>query len=318
MRRDQLEIGLEREYAIYATIGDTIACLLAVERLLAIFHARIASDTSRQRRWQAMKAEGWRIAPEYTHCLLEIASPPYPRDGWSELLAGYACLEAWLAEAAELLQAQSRFDRIECTPDYSVRTDRFVSWDGAFVTDFADLLINPAADNWLLGSPTDVPPCFVGSTPAILYAGFTSTNATVHPPLRGEITESLASYFWNALYAARQIDHASPQRHPFLRDGRVAVAPDPDVSVRDALIRWGDPPTAALLDALTPPPSVSESVARFHALFGQTPNASFTPRGFHAYSCRPRVVENTMLFELRCLHPGLPLGNLAPLLDVAT
>jgi hypothetical protein len=39
--------------------------------------------------------------------------------------------------------------------------------------------------------------------------------------------------------------------------------------------------------------------------------------GYRGYSCRPRVVENTMLFELRCFHSGLPLAHLAPLLDLA-
>ena len=66
MRRDQLEIGLEREYAIYASIDDTVACLLACERLLAIFHAHIAGDAGRQRRWRAMAADGWRSGTNAT------------------------------------------------------------------------------------------------------------------------------------------------------------------------------------------------------------------------------------------------------------
>jgi len=48
-------------------------------------------------------------------------------------------------------------------------------------------------------------------------------------------------------------------------------------------------------------------VARFRELC--TPD-------YRGYSCRPRIVENTMLFELRCFHSGLPLANLAPLLDL--
>jgi hypothetical protein len=314
VRRDQFEIGLEREYALFATVGDTVAYLLACERLLATFHARIDEDAARRARWHAMQADGWRLAPEYAHCLVEIASPPFTRDGWAELLAGYALLEAWLDEAASLLGAQSRFDRVECTPAYSVRTDRFVSWDGAPVTAFPELLIDPAADNWLVGAASDVPACFAGTVPEILYAGFTSTNATVHPPISGAITESMAAYCWRVLYAARQIDRASPQRHAFLRDGRIAVPPDPDVSTRDALVRWGDPATASLLDALVPSLSPDDAAARFRDLFGQPPSPSFTPRGFHAYSCRPRVLEDTMLFELRCFHPGLPLANLGALL----
>ena len=33
VRRDRLEVGLEREYGLYAWTGDTVACLLAGERL---------------------------------------------------------------------------------------------------------------------------------------------------------------------------------------------------------------------------------------------------------------------------------------------
>lgn len=329
VRRDQLEIGLEREYALLAWADGAVAYLLANDRLLAIFHAHIAGDEDRSRRWERMQAQGWRIAPEYSRCLVEIASPPYLRDAWLELVAGFAGLEAWLARAAELLEAQSGFDRIACTAEYSVRTDRFVSWDGAPVTSFADLLLDPSADNWLLGSPDDVPACLVGSAPERSYAGFISTHATVHPPMPGPddrdlaaYAEPLADYFWRVLHAARQIEVSSPQRHALLRGGRIPVAPDPELSIRDALIRWGDPQTAALLDGLSSPiPRMplgpGEGAAQFRALFGQPPSSSFTAAGFRAYSCRPRVVANTMLFELRCFHSGLPLASLAPLLDAA-
>jgi hypothetical protein len=128
--------------------------------------------------------------------------------------------------------------------------------------------------------------------------------------------EPLTDYFWRVLHAAREIEVASPQRHALLREGRIPVAPDPELSIRDALIRWGDPQTAALLDAPAPL-SLGEGAARFRALFGQLPTSSFMAAGFHGYSCRPRVVANTMLFELRCFHSGLPLASLAPLLDAA-
>jgi hypothetical protein len=288
VRRHELEIGLEREYALYAWSGDTLAYLLAADRLLENFHAT---------------APGWRVAPEYSRCLVEIASPPVTRDRWPELLAGFARFEAELARAADRLAGQSRFDRIACTAKWSVRTDRFVSWDGAVVTKFADLLLDGAHDNWLLGSPTDVPACL--SAPELLYAGLTSTHATVHAPSFDD-----ADYFWRLLSAARRIELVTPQRHALLHGGRLEVAPDPDISIRDALIRWGDPQTAALLDALPEHPS-------FESLFGQSPSASFDAPDFHAYSCRPRVVEGTMLFELRCFHSGLPLANLAPLLDIS-
>ena len=168
-----------------------------------------------------------------------------------------------------------------------------------------------------------MPTCLVGSSPELSYAGFTSTHATVHPPMPGphdrdlaDDAERLADYFWRVLHAARQIEAASPQRHALWRQGRIPVAPDPELSIRDALIRWGDPQTAALLDALAPL-APGEGAARFRALFGQPPSSSFTAAGFHAYSCRPRVIANTMLFVLRCFHSGLPLARLAPLLDAA-
>lgn len=306
MRRDQLEVGLEREYALYAATDGTISYLLAVERLLAFL------DAQRDARWLRMEAEGWRIAPEYSHCLVEIASPPYPRDGWPELLAGFAYLEGLLARAAAQLQAQSRFERIECTAEYSVRTDRFVTWEGARVTTLAPLLLDPQEGNWLVGSPDTIPPCLVGCSPELSYAGFTSTNVTVHPPMPDDLAD-LADDYWHLLYIARQLDVASPQRHPILREGRIPVAPDPDRSIRDALIRWADPATATLLDELSPL-APGEGAARFRALFGQLPSTSFTAPGFRAYSCRPRVVEDVMLFELRCFHSGLPLAKLAPLL----
>jgi hypothetical protein len=325
VRRDQLEVGLEREYALYASTGGTLAYLLAGERLFASLHAHIVSDDDRHRRWQAMQAEGWRIAPEYSHCLIEIASPAYPRRGWAELLAGFARLESWLADAAATLEAHSAFDQITCTAEYSVRTDRFVTWDGVFVTTFADLVLDSAHDNWLLGSSDDVPACLVGGAPELSYAGFTSTHATVHPPMPGpddrdlaDFAEPLADYYWHVLRTARHIETTSPQCHAVLREGRVPVAPDPELSIRDALIRWGDPCTAALLDALSPPTVPGEGAARFQALFGQVPSSSFTAAGFHAYSCRPRVLDNVMLFELRCFHSGVPLASLAPLLDAAS
>jgi hypothetical protein len=324
VRRDQLEIGLEREYALYAETHDgALAYLLAGDRLLALFHAHIASDADRQRRWQRMQLEGWRIAPEYSRCLVEIASPPYPRDGWPALLVGFGCLEAWLARAAEMLAAQSAFARITCTAEFSVRTDRFVTWDGASVTTFAELLLDGAHDNWLVGSPDAIPACLAASAPELSYAGFTSTHATVHPPMPGaadrdlaDHAEPLADYYWHLLHAARQIEIAHAHRHALLRDGRIPVRPDPDLSIRDALIRWGDPRTAALLDALAPLTAPGEGAARFRDLFGALPSSSFAAPGFHAYSCRPRVVENTMLFELRCFHSGLPLARLAPLLAI--
>ncbi|MBL0220344.1 MAG: hypothetical protein IPQ07_41555 [Myxococcales bacterium] len=323
MRRDQLEIGLEREYALHAWTAGTVAYLLANDRLLASFHAHVAADVERHQRWQRMQDDGWRLAPEYSRCLVEISSPPYPRGGWLELLAGFTLLESWLARAAALLTEGSRFDRIECTAEYSLRTDRFVSWEGVFVTEFTELLLDPADENALLGSPNDLPACLVGSAAALGYAGFTSTNATVHPPMRGpadrdlaDDAEPLADYFWRLLHVARALEVATPQRHALLREGRLPVAPDPELSIRDALIRWGDPSTARLLDTVSPAPSPAEGVTRFRDLFGQPPSSSFTSEGFHAYSCRPRVVENTMLFELRCFHSGLPLANLAPLLEV--
>lgn len=325
MRRDQFEIGLEREYALHAWTDDgTLAYLLANDRLLATFDAHVEADVERARRWQRMRADGWRLAPEYSRCLVEISSPPQPRSGWLGLLAGFALLEGWLARAAELLGERSRFERIACTAEYSLRTDRFVSWDGACVTELAELLLDPADENRLLGSPDDVPSCLVGSAAELGYAGFTSTNATVHPPMPGaaegdlaEHAERLAGYFWRVLSAARQIDASVPQRHELLRAGRFPVAPDPDRTVRDALIRWGEPGTARLLDTLSPAIASGEAVSRFRELFGQSPSSSFTAVDFHAYSCRPRVVENTMLFELRCFHSGLPLTCLAPLLDAA-
>jgi hypothetical protein len=301
VRRDQLEIGLEREYALYAWTDGAVAYLLANDRLLASFE-EIAD-------WRRMRDAGWRLAPEYSRCLVEISSPPVTRGDWPELLAGFELLEGWLARAAERLA--SRFDRIECTAAYSWRTDRFVTWDGARVTSFAELLLDPDDDNALLGSPSDVPACLGAAE--LAYAGFTSTNATLHPPMLGD-PEPLADYFWRLLYAARQIEVAAPQRHPLLRDGRIPVAPDPELSIRDALIRWGDPATARLLETMSPVPG--ESLARFRELFGEPPSTSFTPGRFRAYSCRPRVVEDTMLFELRCFHSGLPLANLAPLLEV--
>jgi hypothetical protein len=275
VRRDELEIGLEREYALYAWTGDTVAYLLANDRL------------------QLPEAPpGWRIAPEYSRCLVEIASPPVTRDGWLDLLAGFAVLEEALARAAMLLAAQSRFDRIECTADYSVRTDRYVSWDGTPITTFRSLLLDGAHDNWLLGSRASSPAC-LGNAPELAYAGFTSTHATIHP------ARPHHDYFWHLLHTARQIETSAPQRHPLLLDGRTPIPPDPELSIRDALIRWGDPATAALLDAV---PSHGDL-------------ARFTAPDFHGYSCRPRIVEDTMLFELRCFHSGLPLARLAPLLD---
>lgn len=322
-RRDQLEIGLEREYALYAWTEGTVALLLATDRLLATFDAHVDADDDRRRRWQQMQAAGWRLAPEYARCLVEIASPPHASSGWLDLLAGFALLEDWLGCAAERLAEQSQFDQLQCTAEYSLRTDRFVSWEGAPVTDFAELLLDPTDDNLLLGSPDDLPACLIGSAAALGYAGFTSTNATVHPPMPGpadrdlaDDAERLADYFWRVLYAARKIEISTPQRHALLRGGRVPVAPDPELSIRDALIRWGDPHTAKLLDTLSPAVPPAEGVARFRALFGQPPSSSFSSASFHAYSCRPRVVQNTMLFELRCFHSGLPLANLSPLLAV--
>jgi hypothetical protein len=314
VRRDQFEIGLEREYALYAWIDGTLAYLLANDRLLAAFHEHVAADPERAHAWEQMRAAGWRIDREYSHCLVEIASPPVTRAGWATLLAGFSRLEEWLTHAAARLHRSSRFDRIECTAELSVRTDRFVAWDGTFVTTFAELLLNPGDDNWLLGSPENIPACL--SAPELSYAGFTSTNATVHPPHHGEIAEQateLADYYWLILHAARTLDVYTPQRHPLLHEGRIAVPPDPELTIRDALIRWGDPSTAALLDTI----DIGDGPARFHALFGQPPSAAFSAGWFHAYSCRPRVVENTMLFELRCFHSGLPLANLGPLLDIA-
>ncbi len=319
MRRDQLEIGLEREYALYASVDDTLAYLLAADRLVAAVHAYVADDAHRRRRWQQLHAEGWRLAPEYSRCLVEIASPPYPREAWTELLAGFAALEAWLEHAAATLEAHARFDRVECTAAYSLRTDRFVTWDGASVTTFADLLLVPTDDNWLLGSADTVPVCLAGSAPELGYAGFTSTNATLHPPMPGPVdrdlaehAEPLAGYFWRLLRAARQIEVSTPQDHALLRAGRIPVPPDPERSIRDALVRWGDPRTARLLETLSP---THAPLTRFRELFGQAPSSSFTT-DVHAYSCRPRVVDNTMLFELRCFHSGLPLSKLAPLLDL--
>ena len=56
MRRDQLEIGLEREYALYAWSAGAVAYLLAGDRLLAMLHAHVAADGDRARRWQRMQA----------------------------------------------------------------------------------------------------------------------------------------------------------------------------------------------------------------------------------------------------------------------
>jgi hypothetical protein len=316
VRRDQLEIGLEREYALYAWTAGTVGCLLAGDRLMASFDAHVAADDARRQRWQAMRRAGWRLAPEYARCLVEIASPPVVRDGWLELVADFALVDDWLARAAARLGESSRFDRIECTAAYSVRCDRFVSWDGAVATSLAELLLDPDDTNALVGSPRDLPACLAGSAAELGYASFTSTNATIHPAIPGPADRELvADYFWRLLYAARQIELATPQRHPLLRAGHVPVAPDPEVSIRDALIRWGDPRTAHLLDSLAPAPT--DAGARFRELFGgQPPSSAFSPGDFRAYSCRPRVVDDTMLFELRCFHPGLPLDRLAPLLDL--
>jgi hypothetical protein len=268
--RDELEIGLEREYALYAWHGDTVAYLLANDRL------RLPDAPP-----------GWRIAPEYSRCLVEIASPPVTRENWPALLAGFAALEAALARAAALLTKDSRFDRIECTADYSVRTDRYVTLDGAPVTTFRALLLDGAHDNWLLGTST--PPACLGHA-ELAYAGFTSTHATIHPQ------HASPDYVWRLLRTAREIETRSPQRHPMLREGRTPIPPD-ERSIRDALVRWGDPATAALLDDV---PATGD-VARFTAA---------------SYSCRTRLVEGTMLYEIRCFHSGLPLAELAPLLDV--
>lgn len=263
MRHDQLEVGIEREYALYAIANHTTSYLLAVDRLLRHVHGL-----------EDLQAEGWRIAPEYSHCLVEVASPPVLPDDWPALLAGFERIERMLARAADELQTESRFERIELTAEYSVRTDRFITWDGDVVTTYADLLLEGAHDNWLLGSPDSIPPCLVGCSPELLYAGFTSTNVTLHPPA-GSVDD--AEYYERILRAARQLDTGPPLRHPILREGRIPVAPDPDRSIRDALIRWGDP---------------------------------------DAYSCRTRIVEGVTLFEVRCLHSGLDLANLAPLLAV--
>ncbi|MBL8625759.1 MAG: hypothetical protein JNK64_30885 [Myxococcales bacterium] len=319
MRRDRLEVGLEREYGLSAWTGDTVAYLLAGERLLARFAAHVDADAARRDRWRLLTAAGWRLAPEYSRCLVELASPPVPRDGWAELLDGFACVEAWLADAAAALTAGSPFDRVEYTAAYSLRTDRFVTWDGAPVTALPGLLLDPTDANWLCGPPDDAPPCFAGAAPALGYAGFTSTHCTLHPPIAGRDLDAraaaLATYYWRLLGAAHALDAGAPQRHPLLRGGRIPVAPDPDRSIRDALIRWGDPATAALLAGLAA--DAGPPLARFVALFGQPPGEAFAAPGFHAYSCRPRVVDATMLFELRCFHSGLPLADLAPLLDVA-
>lgn len=266
--RDALEIGLEREYALYAWQNDTVAYLLANDRFPL-----------------PATPPGWRIAPEYSRCLLEIASPPVTRDAWPALLATFTALEAALARAADVLARSSPFDRIECTAAYSVRTDRYITWDGAPVTTFRELLLDGAHDNWLLGT-TPPPPCL--GRAELAYAGFTSTHATIHP------AHAAPDYVWRLLRTARALD--TPQRHPMLRDGRTPFPPD-DRSIRDTLIRWGDPATAALLDTI---PSTGD-IARFAAA---------------SYSCRTRVVEGTTLYELRCFHSGLPLANLAPLLDV--
>lgn len=321
VRRDRFEVGLEREYGLYAWTGDAVACLLAVDRLLARFAAHVAADAARAHRWRQLQAAGWRLAPEYARCLVELASPPVDRDGWADLLDGFAAVEGWLAAAAAALTPASGFDRIECTAAYSVRTDRFLTWDGAAITDAPALLLDPRDPETLCGPPARVPPCFVGGAPALAYAAFTSTNATVHPPMpaTGDLVAHaapLADYYWRVLRAAHALDVATPQRHPIWRAGRVAVPPDPDRSIRDALIRWADPRTAALLDELAAPPR-GDGLARFVALFGQAPSDQFAAPGFRAYSCRPRVVDATMLFELRCFHSGLPLAALTPLLDVA-
>lgn len=321
VRRDECEIGIEREYALYAQSGGQTACLLAVDRLLALLQTLIAADERAVAQWQQMQADGWRLEPEYSHCLVEAVSPPFTRQTWPELLAGFGVIEAWLDQAAERLEAQSRFDRVMCTAQYSVRTDAFVSWQGDRITTFSELLLDPDNHNYLIGPPDDVPPCFAGGLPHLAYASFTSANATVHAPMPGpangelaDHAEALADYFWHVLRIARRIELSNPHSHDLLIDGHIPRSPHPDVSVRDALIRWADPDTAHLLDAVEQTMEPSEGLQRFIQMFGQPPSSAFKTDGFMAYSCRPRVVENTMLFELRCFHPGLPLTTLGELL----
>lgn len=272
MRPDRFEIGIEREYALYVERDGAIANVLANDRLLAAYSLD-----------EDLRDAGWRLAPEYSKCLVELASPPHLREEWDALLEGFARVEAGLARAAASIG-------IECTAAYSFRTDRFVTWDGEVVTRYADLLLDPSNSNDLLGGD-ERPPCLAGCAAELAYAGFTSTNATLHAARELDV--------WALLRVARAIEIASPQRHPLLRDGRDPIAPDPDLSIRDALIRWADPRTAALLDA----PAGDD--ARFRELCAS-----------RAYSCRPRIVDGVTLYELRCFHSGLPLAKLAPLLEV--
>lgn len=130
MRPQQFEFGVEREYAIFGEKNNQIGYLLAVENILSILRCQIKSNSQNSKLWNSMYKKGWRIMPEYSHCLIEVISPPFVLDEWGQLAKGFFYIEKWLQNATVRLASMLKFNKITCTSKYSVRTDLFFSCAG--------------------------------------------------------------------------------------------------------------------------------------------------------------------------------------------
>jgi len=318
MRPHQFEFGIEKEYAIFGEKDNKIGYLLVVESLLDILWNQLKEDTQELRIWNLMYENGWRIEPEYSHCLVEVVSPPFILDEWSKLTNGFFYIEKWLHDATKELSSMLKFKNVSCTSDYSVRTDLFFSSIGEHIIQFRDILLDSNDKNWLLGDIKTIPSCFKNAKTELLYAGFSSTHVTVHLPdnqltnSKDINTELLAEYYWYLLRLARQVECEGCYTHAFLQNGENIIKPDITVSIRDALVYWGDPFSYQLLENVNQSLywSSQELLEKFYEIFKQEPTALFKTNDFDAYTCRPKIIDEIMLFELRCFHSAINLSQL--------
>ncbi len=320
---DEFEFGLEREYSLFAVLGETTGYLLAnglfLDRLLKF----IQRSSTRRDHWVKLSQNGWRIELEYSRCLVEIISPPFVMESCQLLFTELGRIESWFTKVIIEWTEETIFDRIICTADYSVRTDIFYDIDGLEIDDLCLILLDPLDANYLIGDFGHLPRCFEMANVNVIYAGFTSTHLTFHPaiPLIRELgigvyENFLIDLFFQSLLFSRRIEIDRNHDHKFIQRLGVEISPIPYVSTRDALVAWGDSATFTLLLSIEEVCQYDIDVKKsiFKQIFGCRLSEEFVTAK-SPYSCKPRIVDKVVLFELRCIHPATSVDDLVELIS---
>lgn len=287
--REEVSVGIEKEYACITSLEDQKYYALANEKFLEIIRPLITNI-------------GWDVIREYSGAILEVISPPVMANAVPALLDDLERINVLLASTMLRLTTG---DPIYLSDKHSVMLDKFVRLDGSFTNNIAEIVLedDDKADlNQLI--ETLPQPEFIDAdlhSAALRFAGFTALNVTISHPT-WTIENVLNSQVNRIVFGQWMFERAHAlQRRSGASNNQAGN------HLHRAFADWI---TSDFQNATSTSP-----VDIIAALYGYDEYSDWSFKQKTNYTVRPRIIGDRVCAEFRCFCSDICLNELREMIN---